>query len=288
MTDFQMIPTGLVLVDDAYQRVLDQRWVDRHVSVFDSRLLGTLTVTPQNGHYTVIDGQHRLRLAQAVGMTHVPCVVVDTDSHADAARVFVSVNRERRAVSPIDMYHADLLAGNVTAHAIKEVSERHGYSFAGANLDNRGVITTILGVRRGVALYGPSIFEFALSTITSAWGHDSPNARRQAILLGLFSVALVHGDSVNAVDFGKRVGRKSALYFLQEYSARTSRSAVNSANRAVDATMGELLVEAYNSGLRKNKLPELEIRLRISSIAGSSWRQPWEERETRCRAEAAS
>lgn len=277
MTTFKMIPTGLVLVDDDYQRELDERWVEKRVDSFDARLLGALTVTPRNGHYTVIDGQHRLRLAQKVGIAEVPCVVVDTAAQADAASVFVSMNRERRSVAPFDIYRADLLAGDVTAMAMRDVLARHDYTLSGSNLTSRATITSVIAVRKAVKMYGPDVLDSALATITEAWGKDSPNARRAQILMGLFAVYAVYTD-LDPYAFAKRVGRRSALYYIQEWTSATSRSAPNS-RMAADGVMGEVLINGYNAGLRLNMLDELAFRTSLRSIGTAAGKNSWESRE---------
>lgn len=285
MTTFKIIPTRSILVDDEYQRALDERWVAAREDRFDARLLGTLTVTPRNGHYTVIDGQHRLRLAQAVGVKEVPCTVVDTGDQADAANVFVAMNRERRGVKPIDIYRADLLAGNVTALAVRDVLDRWGFKMSGSKLDTSATITSVLAVRRAVKLYGPGVLDFALAVITDAWGKDSPNARRAKMLQGLFAVAIVYPD-LSPTAFAARVGRKAALYYIQAYTAGANTFRLTGGFAVTDGAMAETLVAGYNAGLQTKRLDEIAMRVDLRALTANAGRSAWEARELeRIRAE---
>ena len=54
------LPTSKITSGLPYQRVIDERVVDRLVEEWDDRLLEPLVISFRNGRYNLIDGQHRI------------------------------------------------------------------------------------------------------------------------------------------------------------------------------------------------------------------------------------
>lgn len=115
-------------VEALYQRPLDMNRVDGIVRTFSWRSFGALVVVPQaDGRYNVTDGQHRLEAAKLhPKVTHVPAVIVKADDVQAEAGIFVEINKNRKNVNALDLFFAQLAAGDDDAQTIQQVCQRAG------------------------------------------------------------------------------------------------------------------------------------------------------------------
>jgi ParB-like nuclease domain len=84
---------------------------------------GTLIVcfVPAEKKYAVLDGQHRLHAAVALGFTEVPCSIAKDLDFETQAKSFVAINTKRVQLNSLAAFHAAVAAGDKTAAAIKEI-----------------------------------------------------------------------------------------------------------------------------------------------------------------------
>lgn len=119
---------GLIDADPLYQRPLDEGRVKSILDGFTWRSFGALVVVPQDGgRYHVTDGQHRLAAALLhPKISHVPAVIVKAEDVPAEAAVFVEINRNRKNVSPLELFFAQLAAGDAGAESVLRVCSRAG------------------------------------------------------------------------------------------------------------------------------------------------------------------
>lgn len=122
------VDKDLIDVDEAYQRPLDEARVQRMVEWFDWRSFGALVLTKAaDGRYHTPDGQHRLEAAKRhPKVSVVPAVIVEAETTAEEAEVFVGINRDRKNVTPMQLYWAELAAEDPEALTVSQVCERAG------------------------------------------------------------------------------------------------------------------------------------------------------------------
>lgn len=111
------IDKSLIDADPLYQRPLDQNRVDGILKTFTWRSFGALVVVPAGDGYHVTDGQHRLEAAKLhPKVTHVPAVIVQAETIQSEAGMFVDINKNRKNVSALELFFAELAAetGNAT------------------------------------------------------------------------------------------------------------------------------------------------------------------------------
>jgi hypothetical protein len=122
------IDKNLIDIDQAYQRGLDEARVQRIVDWFEWRSFGALVVAKaESGRYRCIDGQHRLEAAKRhpkVGV--VPAVIIAEVGTGPEAETFVTLNRDRKNVTPLDLYWAQLAANDPEAVTAQQVCQRAG------------------------------------------------------------------------------------------------------------------------------------------------------------------
>ena len=118
----------IIDIDPAYQRGLDEARVQRILDWFEWRSFGALVIArAADGRYHCIDGQHRLDAAKRhpkVG--NVPAVIIADAGTAPEAETFVTLNRDRKNVTTLDLYWAQLAAGDPEAMTAQQVCQRAG------------------------------------------------------------------------------------------------------------------------------------------------------------------
>lgn len=103
-------PTDL-MVDDAYQRDLNRRsfkLIAKIVAGFKWSKLKTPTCISQGGKLHVIDGQHTAIAAATLGIKKMAVDLVTVASLEERSEAFVAHNRDRLAMTALDIYRAQL------------------------------------------------------------------------------------------------------------------------------------------------------------------------------------
>lgn len=128
LPDLDWIDKSLIDVDPTYQRGLDENRVLKILDWFSWRSFGALTLAKApDGRYHAIDGQHRLEAAKRhPAVKLVPCTIIEADGTVSEAETFVTVNANRKNVSPLEMYWAELAADDPEALTIAQVTNRAG------------------------------------------------------------------------------------------------------------------------------------------------------------------
>ncbi|MGN6772022.1 MAG: hypothetical protein ACTHJQ_19575 [Rhizobiaceae bacterium] len=122
------IDKNLIDIDPSYQRGLDETRVGKILDWFAWDSFGAIVIAPSaDGRFNCIDGQHRLEAAKRhPKVEHVPAVIIVASGTVAQAETFVSVNADRRNVSPLEMHWAKLAAEDPEAVTIAQVVERAG------------------------------------------------------------------------------------------------------------------------------------------------------------------
>ncbi len=127
--DLDWIDPNLIDVDSTYQRDLDELRVQRILEWFSWSSFGALTVVPKDGgRFNATDGQHRLEAAKRhPDVSMVPCVIPKLSGTVAEATNFVSLNAERKNVTPLQLYWAQLAAEDGEAVTVANVCQRAGH-----------------------------------------------------------------------------------------------------------------------------------------------------------------
>lgn len=109
-----------LVINDAYQRHVSEKSVTlirRMVARFDwGRVKALSVVAIGGGKYEVIDGQHTaIAAATHGGIDALPCLLTRDRDAAMRAADFVSLNRDRLAMTPMQVFFAELAAGEELA-----------------------------------------------------------------------------------------------------------------------------------------------------------------------------
>ena len=80
------------------------------------------------GRWFVIDGQHTAYGAATHGLRRIPVLFVPMNALAEQADAFIGHNTARIAVSPLDLFHARIAAGDENTIAVHNILTHHNIS----------------------------------------------------------------------------------------------------------------------------------------------------------------
>ena len=126
VVDLAFVPTDALHVDPAYQRRIGpagEGRIRKMIREFSWARFGAITIARNGDRLAVIDGQHRLVAAKAVGAAEVPAVITNTQAEGIEAEAadFVGINTTRTSVAGIDKFRAAIVAGDPDAMAVHEI-----------------------------------------------------------------------------------------------------------------------------------------------------------------------
>ena len=145
---------------------------------------GAIVVGERGGEFWVIDGQHRVLAAKRRSdITHLPCVVFQTDGVKQEAVAFLDLNTGRKPVSSIGKFKAMLAAGDEAASTVHRVMEELGVTPKATANKGKELKSVAWAVRR--AGEDAEKFEIVMR-MASELSHDIPIQER--LLDGLWYI----------------------------------------------------------------------------------------------------
>lgn len=151
-------------------RNVDQSWVDRLVKNWHEDAIGVPIVAAQNGHYIILDGQHRVEAKRQMTATdeRIEVKVIDGLTVPEMARLFVELN-EDRGIRAFTKFEKRVTAGDPDATAIAAICKRLGLRLIEGPGD--GAINAVIALE---AVYrydaGGQFLQDTLVTLLGAFG----------------------------------------------------------------------------------------------------------------------
>jgi hypothetical protein len=191
---FKKVPVEDLIVDERYQRPLDEKRVEKMVENFSEDLFGVLEANQRNGKAAVFDGQHRLAVARARGMTHVPCLIHVDKTPAEEAALFVKLQAERKGISSVDRFRARVFQGEEAPVAINAILEAHGYAVGkkGRDQGRRRNVSAVAALER---VYSMGVLSETIGLLEEVWGGDL-NSTDLPIIEGLGRLVSAYGHRI--------------------------------------------------------------------------------------------
>lgn len=224
---FDWVDPGSLFVEESYQRGLTERsltLIRKIVANWNwAHIKPPVCVHDNKGRLVVIDGQHTAIAALSHGrIPKIPVMIVEAKTLKDRATAFVSQNRDRLVLTPMQIHHAAVAAGEETAMAVAEACERSGASILkqGRGIGGLykigetfsvGIITSIVkkkGVNAGVRV---------LKTMVAAKRAPLPANEIAAVAILLFEKE--YRDTFEVFDLVTVIRSKS----VEEWKAQAAR-----------------------------------------------------------------
>lgn len=126
---FEHADPAELLVEASYQRDLSPKSVAliRKIALgWDWRKFRPPVVVFTDAGVLIVDGQHTTIAAASRGLASIPIQIVEAPEVKARAEAFIGLNRDRLQVTPVQLHHAAVAAGDETALTIEQVCQRAG------------------------------------------------------------------------------------------------------------------------------------------------------------------
>lgn len=253
----ERIPVGDLTVDPEIQRFsLNLRKVERIKRNFNPAALGVATVSRRNRVTNILlDGWTRRQVMAELtdNQGELLCHVFEGLTRAEEAQMFLDLNAGNQP-SRLEKFRARIVAEDPVAVGVNAIVRSYGLDI-GPQTGNSiiacvGALERIY-TRSVAAEAEPNYLQMALLLTTRAWGIDR-FANQAVILEGLSTLWAVNTDRVD-VD---RLVNKMGTYPGGPQGLHTDATGMAALRRGhVSMAVAELIVDEYNKGSLKRKLP---------------------------------
>lgn len=140
----ELLPLDAMIVDRAYQRPTEERFIAGMVDDFDETLVGAIDVSDRKGTdvYAILDGQQRWEALKRVGKrTCYAATFADMDLQ-DEAGFFYRKNKDRRTMQGYYGFRARVVAGDLGAISVQDTVEAEGFRL-GPKTDHEDVVASV-------------------------------------------------------------------------------------------------------------------------------------------------
>lgn len=267
----ESVPVAKLKVDPAYQRELKPGHVDRIQTNFDERAFGPLVVSKQNGHYSVLDGQHRLEVVLRRHDPEVTCIVFEGLTQEDEAKLFLLLNTQV-VVHTADKMRARAEAGDPVALDITKTLGRRGLKISPTG---RGIPNGVQAVNALEQAQNHRNLEKVVDILFRAWGAEG---FRLPIIRGLDAL-LANFPSMDADQLVERLSRTTPRVLTMR--AKGKQETMWIYGGLASHVAKEMLV-AYNAGstgkVQKGRFNPLIFRTKLGQTG-----KPANSRRTKAR-----
>ncbi len=245
---FEQIPIKNLVSNQEYQRHLSKGHVRRMAENFDIYQINPVKVSRRDGINYVFNGQHTIESVAAVsGSRNTPvwCMVYDDIEYQHEAEIFANQQKFTKALTPYEIFQANIEAGSDKQLIIKELVESYQLTISGSK-NVSGTICAVAGLEYIFDKQGFHALDRTLRLAVNSWEGDT-NSLGSNMLKGIARLIAAFGDDLKDEQFYERVG------------SHTSKEVIRNAKERHNGTIGyaEAMLQMYNYRLRyplKNEL----------------------------------
>jgi hypothetical protein len=245
----EWVDVDLIDVDESYQREADGRRIARMLRDFRWDHFGAVVLARRGDRFAVTDGQHRVRAAKVhPSITHVPALIIAGEGVVSEAENFLTINRSRKAVTPVETFWAGLTSGDPAAARISDVLGKAGCCVASEPGEYKpGYTNAVSAIGRAIESYGETAVIRACKVVRSAWPDDA-RALRGALITALARVVRANKE-IDEVRLARTLATKTAAELTGHAESFRKLS-----GGSADTALSKAIVEIYNKGLSANKI----------------------------------
>lgn len=177
---FAEIDPNCLSIDYNYQRQPEMNRVKRIADSWDVRKAGIITCSYRNGALYVVEGQHRTLAARMANVPAIAIEILTGLTPQEEALLFANQDDDKRKVSNIAKYNANLFAGTGYAVQLNDMLASYGLTLAlGKTASRADGIITCTSILQSLVLnpvYGFDCLQWILQTFKQATWLTAPNA----------------------------------------------------------------------------------------------------------------
>jgi len=243
----EWVAADVFTTDSSYDRPADQKRINKLAEEWMPGAMGAVlsSYREDEGQHYLIDGQHRigalLRLGRKTDL--VPAVVYHGLTIAEEAELFVWFNKNRKALSPSELFYASIAENNAGAIEIKQVVD--GLEL---ELDSFGTkpnsVRCVQAIWRIYNAIGPAGLDSALSIPLVTWGTPFPhNAYNERLLGSIARLLHYYENKIDLDHLRMTLVKEEPDKWLNNAAALRS---LQGGDRII--AMCETIITAYNKG----------------------------------------
>lgn len=169
------VPIRLMRVSPLGQRDLNAGWVAKIAADFDLEELGTPTVNHRDGHWYIVDGQHRIEALKEIGWEdqQIQCWAYEGLTEQEEAEKFLKLN-DKLTVNAYAKFRVAIEAGRNVECDIDRIVRAQNLRISQDKSD--GSISAVGTLRRVYSQAGPAALARSLRIIRDAYGQSGLEA----------------------------------------------------------------------------------------------------------------
>ena len=247
---FEKIPIRNLVSNQDYQRNLSQAHIARAAANFDLYQINPVKVSRRDGVNYVFNGQHTIEVVALVSGsrdTPVWCMIYDDLCYEHEADIFANQQKFIKALSPYEVFVANIEAGNDQQLIIRDLVESYGLKIGYSK--SAGEICAISTLESIFSKYGYHVLDHVLKLCIATWeGED--NSFSANILNAIAKLIVTYGENLNDETFKEKLSTLSIKQLIR--TAKERRSGM--------LGVAEVMVLEYNG--RKKSGSHLRLPLR--------------------------
>ncbi len=247
---FEIIPIKNLVSNQEYQRNLSQSHIARAAANFDLYQINPVKVSRRDGINYVFNGQHTIEIVALVSgsrETPVWCMIYDDLSYEHEADIFANQQKYVKALSPYEVFVANIEAGNDQQLIIRDLVESYGLKIG--NTKNAGEIVAVSTLESIFSKYGYHVLDHVLRLCIATWEGES-NSFSANILNALARLIVVYGEQLNDETFKEKLGLLSIKQLIRKAKDR----------RPGAMGVAEVMVLEYNGRKKTASQHRLQIQ----------------------------
>lgn len=166
-----------------YNRPVKSEVANLWAKHFNMKYVGTIIISHRDGHYYIVDGQHRVQAAKIRGIKTLPCLVHEGLTYQEEADMFVAMGKERHGLLVTALFNGECEAGNESALGLRQAVEKSGFNIGQGSGNYR--IQSVQVLRSIYTKHGEKMIIDVLAVLRDAWG-GIQKANGRLILLGIW------------------------------------------------------------------------------------------------------
>lgn len=204
---FELLPMSSLVSNQNYQRNISEQHIKKVANEFNIYQINPVKVSRRDGINYVFDGQHTIEIiALAAGTRDIPvwCMIYDDLIYEAEADIFANQMKYKKSLRPVEIFMANIEAGNEEQLLIKELIE--SYDLEIVNQKSPRSIFAVSALEYIYENYGLSILDRTIMLVVGAW-EGTNGSLGGTILKGVALLCDAYQDKISDEAFMERLGR---------------------------------------------------------------------------------
>lgn len=206
---FEKIPIKNLVSNQDYQRSLSQAHIEKAAENFDIFQINPVKVSRRNGINYVFNGQHTIEIVALVSgsrETPVWCMIYDELNYTDEADIFANQMKFVKPLQPIEVFNANIEAGNPDQLMIRDLVESYGLTIG--NKQQYGEISAITTLESIYQKFGFQTLNRVIRILLATWEGDKRSFSAN-MLNAVCKLCVIFREQLDEEVFKEKVGNCS-------------------------------------------------------------------------------